>query len=73
MDTKIHNEQHAHNKEIIDQKNSPLNELICKKMGNGIDLTNSNLDNLISLVCTKVSIFCSVYTNHSIVADQQLV
>ena len=60
MATKTYNKQHAHNYEIIDKKFSPVN--------NG-----SNLDDVTSLVCIKFSIFCSVYTNHSIVADQQLV
>ena len=63
MATKTYNKQHAHNYEIIDKKISPVNGLI-----NG-----SNLDDVTSLVCIKFSIFCSVYTNHSIVADQQLV
>ena len=37
---------------------------------NGIDF---DIIDVISLVCIKFTIFCSVYTNHSIVADQQLV
>ena len=67
MATKTYNKQHAHNYEIIDKKISPVNELICKRLG------SINLDDVTSLVCIKFSIFCSVYTNHSIVADQQLV
>ena len=65
MATKTYNKQHAHNYEIIDKKFSPVNGLI--------GMNGSNLDDVTSLVCIKFSIFCSVYTNHSIVADQQLV
>ena len=67
MATETYNEQHAHNYEIIDKKFSPVNGLI------GKTLNGSNLDDVTSLVCIKFSIFCSIYTNHSIVADQQLV
>ena len=66
MDTETYNKEHAHNKEIID-KTLPAKWI--DMLENGIDF---DID-AISLVCIKFSIFCSVYTNHSIVADQQLV
>ena len=47
MDTETYNKEHAHNKEIIDKK-SLINELICWRTG---------LDDVISLVCIKFSIF----------------
>ena len=45
MATKTYNKQHAHNYEIIDKKNSPVNELICKRLGS---INGSNLDDVTS-------------------------